>query len=298
LYLVSGGVVQFISDSFLGVQDVVSKRYVEFNFADTDFFESPLVMIRRLGAYFVPLVFAAAGFAVSLYHMIRGSNERSTQVLMLNSVTLAALFLMLYPNPNRVHLLSVMPMVVLAYTFILDRVLRSKVRSSFTRRATLLLVLLFPLSAYFGGKYVSGDLDGMIAKEISVLDRQRGNIYLPKEVANYVAPVVDYLNSRQASESFIGYDVYNRAYAFLTGRQIQVDYFQRHQYGELEDRDVLDIVSLSRERKIDTIVLAKSSLRNTQAEGQLFEYLSHHYTLALSTPTHLVFQRLKSVNTD
>jgi len=297
LYVVNGGVVQFISDSFLGVQEVVSKRYMEFNFADTNFFESPLVLVRRLGAYLVPSVFAAACFAVSLYRMNRGSNERSTQVLMLNSVTLSTLFLMLYPNPNRVHLLFVMPMVVLPYTFLLDHVLRSRVGSSFARRVILFLVLLLPLSAYFGGKYVSGHLDGMIAREITVLDRQRGNIYLPKEMANYVAPVVNYLNSRKTSESFIGYDVYNRAYAFLTGRRIQVDYFQRHQYGELEDRDVLDIVSLSSERTIDTIVLAKSSLRNTRAEEQLFEYLSHHYTLALSTPTHVVFQRLKSVDT-
>jgi hypothetical protein len=188
-------------------------------------------------------------------------------------------------------------MVVLPCSFLLDDVLSSRVRSSFTRRAVLLLALLLPLSAYFGGKYVSGQLDGMLAREITVLDQQRGNIYLAKDVANYVAPVVNYLNGRQTSESFIGYDVYNRAYAFLTGRRIQVDYSQRHQYGELDDRDVLGIVSLSRERKIDTIVLAKSSLRGSQAEEQMFVYLSDDYTLALNTPTHMVFQRVRGADT-
>jgi nucleotide-binding universal stress UspA family protein len=294
-YALNGGFESFYNESFVEIQEIVTRRYRAFSFSDADSLGSAFTMTRRVGLFGAPLFAVALGIALGLSRMRREPGGSSAIVLILNSTVLSTMYLGLYPNPNRVQILFLAPMIMLPFVYGLSLFLKTRVKGTPTRVALILAFLVAPVVVYFGGRYISETPHEAASTEIALLDGDRGNIYLPRWVVDYVSPVTNYLRTRPAEETFLGYDVYNKAMAFLAGRRAEADYFQRHQFREVGDSDIREIRKLAEDQKIDTIILGKSFLPGTEAEKELFSYLAQQYRLVLNTENHLGYQRAQNL---
>ena len=290
LYLWVGGLKNFIFESFLQVQQVVSKRSAGFEFSVSK--EELAPAIRRLLGFSLPLVSSLASFGIGYGWRRRGGIDQTSRWFILNGILLSVMYFTLYPNVNRAYVFFLLPLIVMPFISILDGGLQQRMKTRIGRVVITGLLLVFVLGGYILSKQMSNDGEKRLAGSITKIDEQRGAIYLPSQIAESVQPVVKYLRTRSATEKFLGYDVYNKAIAFLVGRPIEVDYQQRHHYGEMEDQDIYDIIALADERGIDTIILGKPSLRHTEAEAKMFLYLSRKYKLVLDTPSYFAYQRL------
>ena len=290
LYLLRGGLRQFLAESFLNVQEVVARRATTFNFLSAESLGDLLVMLRRLEVFLLPPLVAVIGFVYALRRLRSAGEERSMKFLLLNCAGAAMMYATLFPNPNRVHVLFLLPMVVVPIAYAVDRFVQRWVPRPSLRPIIVMVVLLAVPGFYAGARFISGSMGEMVSGGSVKLRVERGGTYVPVAVDAQVGPVVLFLQGRPDTETFIGYDPYNKAIAFLAGRRIEVDYLQRHQFGEVGDSDLRNIIAMCKERKIDTVVLAKGSLRDTPAERDLFAYLDTEFVRELDTPTDLVFQ--------
>lgn len=290
LYLSVGGLKNFIFESFLQVQQVVSKRSTGFEFSISK--EDFLPTIRRLIGFSLPLVSSLISVCIGFWRMKRKGIDEVSRWFIFNGILLSVLYFTLYPNINRAYVFILLPLIVMPFVSILDRELQQRVKPRIVRVGIVCMLFVSGLGGYVLSKEMSNDSEKRLAEAITTIDEQRGTIYVPRQIAESVLPVVNYLRTRGSTEKFLGYDVYNKAIAFLTDRSIEVDYQQRHHYAEMEDQDIYYIISLAEKREIDTIILGKSSLRHTGAERHLFLYLSKKYRLVLDTPTYFGYQRL------
>jgi hypothetical protein len=134
-------------------------------------------------------------------------------------------------------------------------------------------------------------LNSATGGDIVLLDCARGDIFVQRKWAEYVMPIVKYLESRPPGERYLGYDGQYKTVAFLAGRTIEIDYLQRHRYREVGEDDIREVLALARKRRIDTILLGKPSLAGTPAERELFDYLDLYYQEQFKTDSYRVYQR-------
>ncbi len=290
LFALEGSFMSFISESFFQVQDVVSKRYVGFQF--TDSMGGISGVLRRLIGFSLPLVAACLSFGLGFWRLKKNASDTISQSLILNGILLSVLYLTLYPNVNRAYVFFFLPLAAAPFISILENVLQRLSISTRFRSIIMLIVLLMPLAGYILSKQHSNDPEKRLAGEIVKIDDARGNLYVPRSVAENILPVINYLKSRNSEESFLGYDVYSKSMAFVAGRKVEINYMQKHHYGELENRDIAELIDAIHVKKVDTIVLGKSSLRDLPLEKELFKVLKEEYVLALENQNYFGFQRL------
>lgn len=289
-YATEGGLSQFASDTFIRVESEISRRFAEFDFASERLRDKPLVMLRGLVVFVSPLISVLLGVALGMRSVMHG--QRRATVIVVSASVLAILYMTLFPNPNRVHVLFALPLIALAYVYGLDLLLKRVLPKSSSRAVGVLAILFVPIVLYLAARVAVGDVQKLVSDEIGVLDDDRGNIYVPLVTKDRLLPVLRYLKTRPPSESFLAFDPYNKALAFLADRPLEVDYKQRHQYREVDDADVRMTLAIVRARKVDTVVMGLETLKGTETEQELQTYLQDHYTLELTTTQYLVYQRV------
>jgi hypothetical protein len=214
--------------------------------------------------------------------------------MFLTSAVLAALHFTLFPVLGGIYLLYFLPLIALPFVFLFESRLKSIIAKPLGRALTLLCLLVLLTAAYLGSRLAAGDWarQDIVANEIDRLDVERGGIYMPVKYIEYITPILEYLERRPQVESLLAFDRTCEAIAFLTGRASLVDYsLKYYEHSGLSEQELSGIEHIAEEHKIDTIVIGKSFLADSQAELSLFDYLKKNYTLVLNNRTHVIYQR-------
>ncbi len=291
LYIVRGGFLQFVGDSFLNIEQVAAARYSVFKFVDEAAMSNAIVFVRWLILFIAPIITALISFYVVIRKNVLNNQH---QLILLISILIAVLYLTLYPIAIRMYVLFLLPLVIIAIAYCTDVILKRISTSPPVRLFVVLGMFVIIVTAYVGSRSLAGDLGRISAGagDVGLLDQERGNVYVPKTTINYLHPVLEYLENRPQEESVVALDMFTKLVAFVSNRKIEVDYWQRHYFNEITADDFLDLKHLIEERTIDIIVIGKNHLTNARSESMLFEFLAKKYTLALDNQTHLVYQRI------
>ncbi len=288
-FTLHGGIGKFFSEAFVNVQQAFANRYTVFKFMEDPAANNPLVMLRWFILYIIPVATAVFAFRFTTR---QDRSDVRIQLLLLASITIAILFFTLYPIAIRMYVLFLFPFVAIPLAFLADAALKRVIPSSLVRSSLLITAIVLAIGAYVVGRQLAGDLPKITTGNVAVLDQKGGDVYVPQATMDYVGPVLSYLEGRPKTESFVGFDVFNKLIAFITQRKIHADYLQRHYFNEITPEDFAELRRSADENRIDTIVIGKAYLTGSLQEQILFEYLKKNYTLALNNTTHLVFQRI------
>jgi hypothetical protein len=294
-YFLHGGIENFLNDSFLKVHSAMTHTVQLWTFAMPESTADPLIMFRRLVVHSVPFLAIVGGLVFSFRRMRKNIYDRSTVLLLLNSLTLSILHFSLFPLPETLYLLYLLPLIALPFMFALDSFLKSKVSSGFLRAAATVLILVIVVGFYWGSRLFTPEWQNeqAISSEVTLIDHDRGDIYVPRHVADYLAPVINYLNGRPKDESFAAIDRLDAVVAFLTSHPTVVNYSQLFYLSSgYSGHHYRDLKVLAEKHKIDTIILGRPFLRNTPGEQELFQYLAGHYKPVLNTLNYLGYQRI------
>ena len=284
-YISQHGAGPFISESFLQAQTVGVARFA--GFTNEVLFAS----VDACLIYVVPLAAASFMFGAAYSWWRRYDGNGPSQLLLLVSLVVAFGYFTLYPNPFWVYINYLATLMLVPVAMAVDRHLKHKISRSIVRSAVVMAVIGLVGLAGVLTLAATHRSWGTMQGHIQWLDDPRGQTYVRKSWAEYLAPVLAYLRTRPDSERFIAYDLHNRTIAFLTGRRIEMDFGQRLHLGGADKTDYVEILTQINGRGISIVILSKRSLQESPELNDLLDRLRKDYVLVLNNENHLIFQK-------
>lgn len=303
-YVTLDGLDPLMRESLTKVQTVFSRTEVQWAFSSGGEVNNPLVMLRRLGIYLIPIASIGIGFIWGTKEALM--QQRVTiraQALVVNSVTLATLWFTLYPLVGIVYLYFLAPMIMVTFVISVDHLLHKGFDRPTRKAALVIAAMVFAFLMYLGSRFLAGDwkYQGVYATDITRLEKESGNVYAPAKTVDGVRSVVEYLNTRPKNETFVLLSRFNESVAFLTRRKATVDYsleyYSHHGYNAQSFENMRWLIE---EHKTNTIIVAKEylskspdgkyDLSGSPEEEEFFAYVFQNYSSVLETKAYLFFQ--------
>ncbi len=290
-YAVHGGFWRFFSESFLQVQTEMTRFFSGIEAGNLSLADSPSLVVRRSVVYLILPMFALGGFIASRSHLLQYSGRSVRQSTLLVCSMLAVLNMTLFPNPVRYLLVTVLPLAAIPYAVVVEAVVATSIREALMRHVVVLALIISPIAGYVGIRMITGDLKSFVATNATYLDHDRAQIALPAPIAESIRPVLDYLAMRPAEERLHSYDLYNKAFAFLSGRALVHEYGQLFNFHAQSDDDIRRLSTIVTMERIDILVVGKGYLRGSPAEAELFTSLEPAFSRAVETDSYLIYQK-------
>jgi hypothetical protein len=306
-YATQDGLDPLIRESLTKVQTVFSRTEVAWAFSYGGEVNNPLVMLRRLGIYLIPIASIGIGFMWGTKEVLMQQRiSVRAQALALNSITLAALWFTLYPLVGIVYLYFLAPMIMVPFVISVDHLLRRGISRPAKRAALVIATIAMAFLVYLGSRLLAGDwkYQGVYVSDIARLDKESGNVCAPTKTVDGIRPVVEYLRTRPENETFVLLNRFNESVAFLTQRKATVDYsleyYSHHGYSPHSFEEMKWLIE---EHKTSTIIVAKEylskssdgkgDLAGSPEEKEFFAYVFQNYSGVLETNAYLFYQLIR-----